>query len=251
MQQALHAATEVDEGAELAHGGDAPFHHGAGDDRSPDLGGARLLSLLEKDTARDHDVPAAFLVFRDSELVDVSFVRRRIGPQRVDLRDRTEGALPADADFVSALHGPLDPSFHRKTGTKGVFELPAGRGRPRQLPREDQPFLGRHDHRLNAVADGHVELAIRVLQFVDFYRGFALAADVDEGHLRANGDDRALERLAFLEALRFRRSLEHRGEVFFRFGHPVQYAAGSAADASTTSVSDSNFSGRRQRRGGL
>ena len=40
VQQALHAATEVDERAELAHRGDAPGHHRAGDDRSPDLGGA-------------------------------------------------------------------------------------------------------------------------------------------------------------------------------------------------------------------
>ena len=53
-----------------------------------------------------------------------------------------------------------------------------------------------------------------VLQFVDLNRGFALAADVDERHFRANRDDRALEGLALLEALRLDRSLEHRGEVF-------------------------------------
>ena len=50
MQQALHAATQIDEGAELAHGGDAPGHHRPGSNCSPDFGGARPLLLLEKRT---------------------------------------------------------------------------------------------------------------------------------------------------------------------------------------------------------
>ena len=76
VQQALHAAAQVDERAELAHRGDAPGHDRAGDDRSPDLGGARALLLLEKRTPRDDEVPAAFLVLDDPELVDMPFVRR-------------------------------------------------------------------------------------------------------------------------------------------------------------------------------
>ena len=102
---------------------------------------------------------------------------------------------------------------------KRVFELPRGRGPSRQLPGKHQPSRGRHDHGLNAIADGDLEIAIGVLQFVDFDRGFALAADVDERHLVANRDDGALDGLALLEALRLERSLEHRGEVFGGLGH--------------------------------
>jgi hypothetical protein len=100
-----------------------------------------------------------------------------------------------------------------------IFELPLGRSASRQLPRERQPAHGRHDYSVNAVADGDLQIALGVLQFVDFYRGFAFAADVDERHLRANRDDRALDGLALLEALRFERSLEHRSEVVGGVGH--------------------------------
>ena len=219
VQQALHAAAQIDERAELAHRGDAPGHHRAGDDRSPDLGGARPLLLLEKRTPRDDEVLAAFLVLDDPECVDAPFVRRRVGPERVDLRDRAEGALARDAHLVAALHRLFDLSFHRKTGVERVFELPLGRGPSHQPPGERQPAHGRHHHRLNAVADGDLEIALGVLQFGDLDRRFALAADVDKRHLRADRDDRALDGLALLDALRLERSLEHRGEVFGGLAH--------------------------------
>ena len=69
---------EVDERAEVAHGGDAPGHHGAGHDRLPDLDGAAPLLLLEQRPPRDDEVPAAFLVLDDPERVDVPLVIRRV-----------------------------------------------------------------------------------------------------------------------------------------------------------------------------
>ena len=131
-----------------------------------------------------------------------------------------------DAHLVSALHRPFDLAFHRKTGVERVFELPLGRGAARQLPGERQPSLGRHHHRLDAVADGDLESAVVVLQFGDLDHGLALAADVDERHLRADRDDRALDGLALLEALRLERRLEHRGEIFIGLAHGTLLVVG-------------------------
>ena len=67
------------------------------------------------------------------------------------------------------------------------------------------------------MADGDFVDAVRVLQLADVDHGFALAADVDERHLRANRDNPALDGLTLLELpglLAGRR--EHRGEIFFR-----------------------------------
>ena len=213
---------EVDEGAELAHGRDAPGQHRASDDRSPDLGGARPLILLEQRTPRDDEVLAAFLVLDDPERVDATNVLRRVRvPEDVDLGDRAEGALSGDAHLVSALHGAFDLAFHWQTGVERVFELPVGRRPARQPPGECQPSLGGHDHRLDAVADSNLEHALGVLQLVDLDQRLALAADVDEHLFAADRDDRALDGLPPLEALRLKRRLEQRGEIFFGIDHGV------------------------------
>src|SRR4029453_16180658 len=167
VQQALHTATEVDERAELTHRRDASGQDRAGDDRLPDVGSTCALLLLEKSTPRDDEIPAAVLVLDDTELVDAPFVRRRVRPDGVDLRDRAEGAAPCDAHLIPTLHRSFDLAFHWETGVKCVFELPLRRGPSRQFPRERQPRHGRHDNGLNAVADGYLEIAPAVFQFAD------------------------------------------------------------------------------------
>jgi hypothetical protein len=102
---------------------------------------------------------------------------------------------------------------------EGVFELPIGRGSSREPPRERQPSRSRRHQSLNAVANCDLEMAVGVFQFLDVDRGFALAADIDERHFSADRDDRALERLALLDALRLERSLEHHCEIFGWLGH--------------------------------
>ena len=91
------------------------------------------------------------------------FVRRRLCPESVDLRDRAEGALPTDAHLVPSLHGLFDLSFDRQTCAERVFELLRVCGPSRQLARERQPALGRNDHGLNAIANRDLENAIGVL----------------------------------------------------------------------------------------
>ena len=73
---------------------------------------------------------------------------------------------------------------------------------------------GRHDHRLNSVADRDLERAVGVLQLRDIDLRLALAADVDERHLRAERDDGALDGLATLESAGLDGRLEHCREIF-------------------------------------
>ena len=84
---------------------------------------------------------------------------RRLGvPDDVDLRDRAEGALAGDADFVSALHRAFDFAFDREAGLERVFELSHGGGTESQPAGERQPSSRRHDRRLDAIA--HLDLDI-------------------------------------------------------------------------------------------
>ena len=214
-----NSASEVDERTELAHGCDPAGHDGAGDNRLPHLVCARALRLLEENTPRHHEVPAALLVFDDPELVDTPFVYRRVRSQRIDLRERAERALAGDANFVSAFDGLFDLALDGKARLERVFELALCGGSPRQLSREFKAAGGRNHHRLHAFAHGDLDVAIRVFQFVEINRRFALPADVDERHLGTDGDDGALDGLAFLDAFGLNRRLEHGGEVFGRLAH--------------------------------
>ena len=163
----------------------------------------RPLLLFKEGAPRDDEVPAAFLVLDDPERVDVAFVFRRVAASDdVDLGERAERALAGDAHFIPALHRLFHLAFDRKTAVERVFELPQGRGPERQPPGECQPSDGRHHGRLDAVAGSDLETAIGVLQFVDIDDRLALAADVDERHLRADRDDPALDGLPLLDAFR-------------------------------------------------
>src|SRR5688500_17745568 len=103
--------------------------------------------------------------------------------------------MARDAHLVSPLHRAFDFAFHRKTGLKRVFELPCGRGAPRQFAGESESSFGRDDDGLDAVAGGDLENAVLILQFVDLDHGLAFAADIDESDLRADGDNLAVDRL--------------------------------------------------------
>ena len=81
------------------------------------------------------------------------------------------------------------------------------------------PPLGGDDHRLDAIADRHLDVAVGVLQFRQVDLGLAFAAHVDEGHVRAERDDGALDGLAPLELARLDGRLEHRCEIFFLLFH--------------------------------
>ena len=220
MEQALDAAAKVHEGAEVQHRCDPSGEHRAGHDRLAHVRGAGALLLLEVLAPGDDDVFPAVLVLDDAERVDPPFVHRRVrGADDVDLRERTERALAGDAHLVAALHGLLHLAFHGEPGLERVLELPLRGGVAHALAREHDAAAGGDDHRLDAIADRHLDVAVGVLQLRDVDLGLALAADVDEGHLRAERDDGALDGLAAIELARLDGRFEHRGEIFFLLAH--------------------------------
>src|SRR6185503_10747395 len=107
------------------------------------------------------------------------------------------------------------------------------------------------DGRLDAVANGDLEAALVVLQFADVDLGFALAAHVDERHLGADRDDRALDGLALLVVLRLQRSLEHGGEILLGLTHVtlLDYPREAASGSHVRDTAPTRRRGLRRRAG--
>jgi hypothetical protein len=188
----------------------------------------RTLLFLELLAARDHDVLAAVLVLDDLEGVGLALVHGRVGRAGdIDLGQRTERALASDAHLVAALHRLVDLAFDGQPGLERVFDLALGGRVAHALAREHDPARGGHDHRLDAVAGRELDVALGVLQFLEVDLRLALAADVDEGHLRTERHNRALDGLAAVELLGLHRGLEHGGKVFFGLTHGALLATGT------------------------
>ena len=165
MEQALDAAAQVHEGAEVEHRGDPTGEHRAGHDRLAHGRRARALLLLEVLAPGDDDGLSAVLVLDDAERVELAHVHRRVGgADDVDLRERTERALAGDAHLVAALDALLHLAFHGEPGPERVLELALRRGVAHALARQHDAAAGRDDHRLDAVADRHLDVAVGVLQ---------------------------------------------------------------------------------------
>ena len=149
-------------------------------------------------------------------------MRRRVsGTDDVDLRERAERALAGETHLVAARHGFLHLAFHGEPGLERVLELPLCGGVAHAPAREHDAAARGHDHRLDAIAHRDLKVAVGVLQFGQVDLGLGFAADVDEGHLRAERDDGALDGLASIELARLDGRFEHRGEIFFLLAHFV------------------------------
>ena len=220
MQQTLHAATDVDEGAELADRDHTSPQDRARDNRTPGLRRVCALLFLEQGASRHDEILAVVLVLDDPKGVHAADMHRRIRrPNNVDLRHRTEATLSGDAHLVSALHFALDLAFDRKARTVRIGQLSVGRRTAHQLPRERQPARGRHDDRLNPIANSHLDHAFVVLQFGDIEDSLALAAHIHEGHRRTDRDDLSLDRLPSVVLCGLMRRLEQGREIIFGHGH--------------------------------
>ena len=124
--------------------------------------GARPLLGFEQRASRHDELPSLLVILDDAERIDAAEMRGRISvADRVDLRPGTEGALLGHRDAVAALHLALDLAFDGQPGAKRVFELTPRRGAALQAARERQAAVGRHDGRLDAIADLDVDHARR------------------------------------------------------------------------------------------
>ncbi len=170
----------------------------------------------------DDKVLPSVLVLDDAEGVDLADVHRRLrGADDVDLRERTESALAGHAHLVTALDDALHLAFHRESGLERVLELALRGGVAHALAREHDAAARRDDHRLDAIANRHLDVAVGVLQFREVDLGLGLPTHVDERHLRAEAHDGAIDRLAAVELPRLDGRFEQRGEIFLWVAHWV------------------------------
>ena len=145
--------------------------------------------------------------------------RRIRGAGDIDLRERTKRALAGNAHLVPALHDFVHFAFHGEARPERVLELALRSGVTHALAREHDAAACGDDHRLNAIADRHRDLAVGVLQLGEIDLSLALATDVDKGDLRAEPNDGAFDGLAPIELARLDGRLEHRAEIFFLIAH--------------------------------
>ena len=221
MQQSLHAGTQIDEGAKLAHRGDAAREHCADDDRATDVGGAGPLLLLEQSASRDDDVPAAFLVFDDPERVDASFVLGRIVSRDVmsicDIgqKARWRAMRTSYPPFTAFSTFPSTgrPAWKASSSWRSVA-APRASFRERCSPPavETTTAWMRSPTATSSTPSSSFSSATSIV-------GLALPADVDQRHFRPDRDDRPLDGLTLRDALHLERRFEHRAKVFFGFAH--------------------------------
>src|SRR5439155_4496850 len=167
----------------------------------------------------DDQLLAILFAFDDAERVALPYVDRWIGGEpRIDLRDRTEGTLPANPDLVAPLDGLLYTPLHREPGPEGLVQALPRDGSPGELVGELQPADRRDDDGLDPVPDLHLDLAVRIRQLLEVDGRLPLAADVDECDLPSDRHDGPLDRLPLPMEFRRERFLHHPGEIVLILG---------------------------------
>ena len=112
----------------------------------------------------------------------------------VDLRGRTESAQPGNLDLDAALDGGADLTLHGQTLAVGAFDLLDAVIAMTVLAAQKQHpgiLVLAGDMRLDGVADGGLEMALRILEYGNLDTAFRFAAQIDEGELLADRHDDA------------------------------------------------------------
>ncbi len=219
VQEALDSTAEVHERPVRHHRHDAAGQDRSGDDGPADRLGLLALLLLQEDAPGDDQLLAVLFAFDDPERVGLPYVDRRVGGETgVDLRDRTEGALPADSNFVTPLDRFLDTTLHRESGPERLIQALPRDGPPGELVGELQAADRRDDDGLDGVPDLHLDVALRICQLLEVDRRLALAADVDERDLVSERHDGPHDR--FPLPVEFRRGcfLQHPCKILLFLG---------------------------------
>src|SRR5882672_4638914 len=195
----LHAA-QVDERAEVRQRGDGPRQHRARKDLLPRLFSRLGGSFLQQAPARNDQVAAVLAEGRDAELEHAADVLLGgLDAAQVHLRERAESTQAPDRDLVAALDHGRHLALDRNAGLRRHGQRLPRLGALAKLVREPDLVAGRHDRRLDLVADGNAELALAVGQLGALDPGFALAADVDEDVLGRDLDHAPFDDLPDLE----------------------------------------------------
>src|SRR5215467_1167173 len=181
------------------------------------LFGARL---FEHGAARHHDVAAAAIHFQDLERLRLIHQRRHVADRPdIDLAARQERHRPVEVDGEAALDLIEDDALDLFVAVEGLFQLAPALLAPRLVARE-HGFAERVLHPLeidlDRVADLDVGLPARSREFAQRDASLGLGADVDDGEILLDADDRPLDDGALLRAALGKGLFEHFREIFAR-----------------------------------
>src|SRR6185312_8273215 len=176
--------------------------------------------LFQHGAARDDDVAAAAIHLEDLELLRRVHQRRDVADRAdVDLRTRQEGHGAVEIDREAALDLVEDRAGNLLVVVEGLLQLAPAFLAARLVARQHgltERILDALQVDLDDVADLDLGLAARRGELAQRDTAFGLGADVDDGEVLLDADDRALHDSPFLRAALGEGLFEHRGEIFAR-----------------------------------
>jgi hypothetical protein len=200
MQQAVNAA-EVDERTVVGDILDDAFDNLAFFEVLHDFRTLFGAAFLEHGTARHHDVAAAAIHLEYLEGLRVVHQRGDIADRAdIDLAARQEGHGAVEVDGEAALDLVEDDAFDALTLGELLFELDPALFAAGLVARQDgfaQCVLDALDHDFDRVADLERRVLALDAEFLQRHAAFDLEADIDDGHVFFDRQDRALDDLTF------------------------------------------------------
>src|SRR5262249_3567755 len=176
--------------------------------------------LFEHGAARHHDVAAPAIHLEDLERLRLVHQRRHV-PDRpdVDLGARQERHRAVEIDREAALDLIEDDALHPLAVLEALFELAPALLAARLVARQDrlaERVLDPLEIDLDGVADLELGLPARTRELAQRHAAFGLGADVDDGEILLDPDDRALHHGPFLQVTLAEGLFEQLGEIFAR-----------------------------------
>ncbi len=177
-------------------------------------------AFFQNGTARHHDIAAAAVHLQDLEQLRLIHQRADIAHRaHVNLRARQEGHGAVEVDGEAALDAAKDHAGNAGDIVERLFQLDPAFFAAGLVTGQDS-FTERvlNALKVNFHRIAHLDVGgdARHGEFFEGDAAFGLQADVHHGEVVFNGDDGALDDLAFLGGLGFEALLQHRGEIFAR-----------------------------------
>ena len=102
---------------------------------------------------------------------------------------------PPTRTSYPSLDGLFDTTLQGESGPEGIDQALPRDGTPCEFVGELQAADRRDDDGLDGVPDLHLDVAVRIRQFLDVDGRLALSANIDERHLGSERHDGPLDRL--------------------------------------------------------
>jgi hypothetical protein len=176
--------------------------------------------LFQHGTARNDDVAAPAIHFQNLERLRIVHQRRNIADRAdIDLRARQEGDGAVEIDGKAALDLIEDDAGDLFVVLERLFELAPAFLPPRLVAREHR-FAERIFDALQIDLDGIADLdlagAAGTRELAQGHPALGLEADIDDGHVLLDPDNRPFDDGSFLQVTVAERFVDHAGEVFAR-----------------------------------